>query len=115
MDNQILDSELQELISKQNVSVQDLYDIQFKTPPSNVCLSNANSNNTYNIDLVSRTIDAPQYLSVKKDHRSTVVYFKVDRYHDAIDLSNTICVIEYIVPNSETRVPYIYVVPFFDT
>lgn len=118
MDNQIelaLDEELQRLNSQQNLSVQDLYDIQFKTPPSNVRLPNANSNNTYRIDLNSRMIQAPEFLSVEKDHKSTVIYFKTNRYHNAVDLANTVCVVEYIIPSSTKRVPYIYVVPFFDT
>ena len=32
-----------------------------------------------------------------------------------MDLANTICVIEYILPGDKSKVPYIYVVPFYDT
>ena len=50
--NTALNTELEELVSEQTKSVQDLYNIQFKTPPSNVYLPNANSNNTYNSIIV---------------------------------------------------------------
>ena len=32
-----------------------------------------------------------------------------------MDLANTCCVIEYIVPGDTSRVPHLYAVPFFDT
>ena len=110
-----LDEQLQKLVEKQNIAMGNLHDIQFKNPPTLANLPDANSSNTYNVDLATRTIKAPEFLSVAKDHKSTVIYFKVDRYFEYMDLANTICVIEYIVPNSEKKVPYIYVVPFLDT
>ena len=64
-----------------------------------------------NIDLTTRKIDAPEYLSVETDHRSEVVYFKCPRYYDAVDLSNTVCVVQYINANKEGRV---YAVPYYD-
>ena len=114
MNQIILDDHLEEL-AQDDMTLSDLYDIQFRNPPSIVRLPGANTENTYDIDLSKRTINSPGFLSVNRDHRSTVVYFKVDRYFEFMDLSNTICVIEYIIPNSENRVPFIYVVPYFDT
>jgi hypothetical protein len=107
--------ELEELVEKQNVAMNNLYDIQYTNPPSNVCLTGANSKNTYDIDLSTRTIHGPATLSVARDHKSTVIYFKVDRYFDFMDLSNTICVVEYKVLRENKEVPYIYVTPFLDT
>lgn len=107
--------ELEELVEKQNVAMNNLYDIQYTNPPSNVCLTGANSKNTYDIDLSTRTIHGPATLSVARDHKSTVIYFKVDRYFDFMDLSNTICVVEYKVLRENKEVPYIYVAPFLDT
>lgn len=107
--------ELEELVEKQNVTMNNLYDIQYTNPPSNVCLTGANSKNTYDIDLSTRTIHGPATLSVARDHKSTVIYFKVDRYFDFMDLSNTICVVEYKVLRENKEVPYIYVAPFLDT
>lgn len=109
-----LEQHLEELVAKQNIAMSNLHTIQFQNPPTNACLPSATAHNTYNIDMSTRTIDAPQYLSVAKDHKSTVIYFKIDRYFEFMDLSNTICVIEYIVPNSDKKVPYLYVVPYLD-
>lgn len=90
-------------------------EIQFKYPPSNVRLPGANVNNTYDIDLNTRVIAGPAILSVERDHQSSVVYFRVDRYFDYMDLSNTVCVVEYTIPGDKSKVPYVYIVPFFDT
>lgn len=65
----------------------------------------------YNIDLNTRTIEAPQYLSVEKDHMAETIYFLVDRYFDHIDLSTTTCIIQYV---NAKREPRIYAVPFMD-
>jgi hypothetical protein len=72
------------------------------------------ADNIYDVDLTTRTIHGPKSISVQKDHRSTVLYFKVDRFVDFMDLANTVCVIEYIIPGDTTRVPYLYAVPFYD-
>ena len=67
--------------------------------------------NIYNIDLNSRTVEAPEFLSVLDDHDSETVYFIVDRFFDNMDLSTTACVIQYINANKEGR---IYAVPYYD-
>lgn len=66
----------------------------------------------YKIDLSSRTIQSPEFLSVEKDHDSEVKYFIVNRYYDYKDLSSSICVICYRNAKGED---FIYPVPFFDT
>ena len=43
-----------------------------------------------------------------------VIYFRTDRYYDYMDLSETICLIQYIPPQKKDKVPYTYVVPFYD-
>lgn len=65
----------------------------------------------YNIDLNTRIVESPEFLSVAKEHTAETIYFKVDRYYEHIDLSNTICIIEYINAADEK---YLYVVPFYD-
>ena len=40
----------------------------------------------YEIDLNTRTIKAPDFLSVEEDHNSEVIWFMVDRFYDNIDL-----------------------------
>lgn len=107
--NQILESVGTDEIS----TLEQLSQIQAKNPPSFAYLPNAED--IYDIDLNTRTINGPSTLSVQRDHRSEVIYFKVDRYYDYMDLANTVCIVEYVVPKDDTRVPYIYVVPYYDT
>lgn len=89
--------------------LSQLYIIQNQNPPSLVLFPNIKK--VYNIDLTSRTIETPEFLSVSSDHKSETIYFQVDRYHDYMDLSNTICVVQYITPDKKVHV---YPVPFFD-
>ena len=66
---------------------------------------------TFDVDLDSREISVPTFLSVSKDHRAETIYFLVDRYYDYKDLSQTSCIIEFI--NAVGEGGY-YVVPFYD-
>lgn len=66
---------------------------------------------TFDVDLDSREISVPTFLSVSKDHRAETIYFLVDRYYDYKDLSQTSCIIEFI--NAAGEGGY-YVVPFYD-
>lgn len=93
-------------------TLDQLSEIQTKNPPSNVYLPYAD--NIYDIDLNSRTIYGPSVLSVQRDHKSEVIYFRADRYIDYMDLTNTVCIIQYIVPGDIQRIPHIYIVPYYD-
>lgn len=66
----------------------------------------------YDIDLNTRKISVPKFLSVAKDHEAETIYFKFDRYYDYIDLTTKACVIQYTNANGES---YIYPVPYYDT
>lgn len=73
----------------------------------------------YNIDLNTRTIEAPEYLSVETDHYAETVYFKVARYYDNMDLTNTVCLIQYdninaVNDEGEPAGGFAYLVPFYD-
>ena len=75
--------------------------------------------NVYEINLNTRTIETPEYLSTQKDHYAETIYFKCDRYFDNMDLSTATCVINYIHKNVKDemgqQVPgHIYAVPFLD-
>lgn len=63
------------------------------------------------IDLETRTIDAPDFLSVASDHVSETVYFTVNRYYQHMDLTETTCIIQYINANGKS---HLYCVPFYD-
>jgi|GEM_PF-2743150 len=87
-----------------------LYEIQdFNRPSLAVLLPGTEK--IYRVDLNTRTIEAPEYLSVESDHRSEYIYFKTGRYYDNLDLSGAVCVIQYINALGEPRV---FAVPYFD-
>lgn len=65
----------------------------------------------FDIDLNERTVNIPQFLSVRYDHNAEIIYFRCARYLDNMDLVNTTCVIEYI--NAEGK-PGLYWVPYYD-
>ena len=66
---------------------------------------------TFDVDLSSREISVPTFLSVQKDHRAETVYFLVDRYYEYKDLANVSCMVEFIT--AEGKGGY-YPVPFYD-
>lgn len=66
---------------------------------------------TYEIDLNSRVVKIPSFLSVKKDQAAETIYFLVDRFFGEIDLATTACVIEY---RNNDKTESFYPVPFYD-
>ena len=87
-----------------------LYEIQdFNRPSLAVLLPGTEK--IYEVDLNTRTIEAPEYLSVESDHRSEYIYFKTGRYYDNLDLSGAVCIVQYINALGEPRV---FAVPYFD-
>lgn len=91
-----------------------LFQISSQNPPCIVELPGASDekrNNTYTVDLETRRIQSPEFLSVTQDHKAEVVYFVVDRFFDYMDLTNTTCIIQYIAPDNT---PYVYIVPYYD-
>lgn len=95
------------------ISTEDYYKylayIQSNNRPTIAILPS--SEKVYNIDLKTRQIETPEYLSVEHDHKSETVYFKVDRFFDYMDLSQTVCIVQYITADNKAR---IYAVPFYD-
>ena len=65
----------------------------------------------YAVDLNSRTIDTPVYLSTETDHTAETIFFIVDRYYETYDLAQSTCIVEYINAKNE---PGIYLVPIYD-
>lgn len=65
----------------------------------------------YSVDMKTRIIDSPSFLSVQKDHKAESIYFSVPRYVDYMDLAETACIIQYTLANGTTG---IYAVPFYD-
>lgn len=87
-----------------------LYKIQDNNKPSLAVLA-PGYEPFYEIDLNTRTINAPTVLGIKTDHKAETVFFKVARHYDGIDLSNLSCIIQYINAAGEGR---IYIVPYYD-
>ena len=48
----------------------------------------------YNIDLNTRQVEAPAFISAKGDHEAQVICFTVDRFFENMDLAqDVVCVI----------------------
>ena len=62
----------------------------------------------YNIDLSKRTIEAPEFLSVETDIDAEVIWFKVDRFFDTIDLYSGTC---WIIYTNAAGNSYFYAAP----
>lgn len=112
---------------KQNVTIEDLlfqmqeykdsYGVSF---PQIKNLLPADEQPIYNIDLDTRTVDAPDILSVQFDHNAEIVYFRCPRYYDNMDLATTVCLIQYKnAPHKnefgkEVQDAGLYWVPYYD-
>ena len=89
---------------------QELYRIQEDNFPSQAILL-PSTEKIYEIDLKTRRIDSPKFLSVLKDHSAESVYFSVPRYVDYMDLAETACVIQYKRADGKVGM---YHVPYYD-
>lgn len=61
------------------------------------------------INMTEREIKLPSsqyssFLTVQNDHWADTVWFSVDRFFDGVDLSQQMCVIEYVNANKEGRI-----------
>ena len=65
----------------------------------------------YKVDLNKRTIENLKVVTVSGDHKAETIYFIADRNYDNVDLSDTVCIIQYINALNESA---IYPVPFYD-
>lgn len=90
-----------------------LWRIQDPNKPSAALLL-PSEESVYDIDLATRTINAPQMLSIEKDHSAETIYFIVDRYYCGIDLANTSCIIQFINKGATPPIERYYPVPYYD-
>lgn len=56
----------------------------------------------HEVDLNTRTVNVPDFLSVQFDHNAEIIYFKCARYLDNMDLANTVCIIEFLNAEHES-------------
>ena len=95
-----------------NVTYMDLlYDLQLNDETPLVVDLFPDKSQIFEVDLNKRTINVPQFLSVQFDHNADVVYFKMPRWFEGIDLSKTTCVVQYINADGDAG---IYCIPFYD-
>lgn len=69
-----------------------LYEIASQNSPNIVELPGA-KRNMYEVNLSTREINSPKFLSLNAEHKAEVIYFVFDRFYDYMDLVNTTCVI----------------------
>lgn len=87
-----------------------LWQIQ-STAPTTKAILLPKDEEIYEIDLNTRSISVPKFLSVEKDHQAETIYFQFDRFYDHIDLTTKCCVIQYTNAAGNS---YLYPVPFYD-
>lgn len=71
-------------------AIQDSTSVTYSTLPSD--------ESRFIIDANTRSITIPpefQFLGVKNDHKAETIYFEIDRYFDAVDLSTHTCVVQF--------------------
>lgn len=92
-----------------------LYIIQDKNFPQLEATDIPKTEDKLIIDLNTRTITTPEFLSVTKDHNSETLYFMVDRYFDNVDLATMSCIVQYknANPDKTANNGYIYAVPHY--
>ena len=74
----------------------------------------------YQVDLNARKIYGPEILSAELDHRAEIIYFKMNRFYDNMDLTNTVGIVQYVNQNAKNEFGakdegFIWVIPFYDT
>ena len=62
----------------------------------------------YDIDLKTRTITVPEFLSVEKEHNAEIIWFKADRFYDDFDLYSCNC---WILYSNVLKEDYFYAAP----
>lgn len=98
------------MITNSNDYEELLWQLQSNAPTKKAILLPTDEQ-IYNIDLNTKKVSVPKYLSVKNDHQAETIYFKFDRYYENVDLSTTSCIIKYT--NAEKN-SFIYPVPYYD-
>lgn len=91
---------------------QNLYIIQDTNFPQLIASDIPANEAKLVIDLNTRQVSAPEFLSVQKDHNAETLYFIVDRYYDNVDLATMSCIVQYQNAGKDKNSNgYIYAVP----
>ena len=103
-----------------NPAERGYYEAALHNTPPRFALLLPSAETIYDVNLNTRVINAPEFLSIETDHFAETIYFKVDRYFDNMDLSQTVCIIQYennnlLDADGQLAGGFIYLVPFYDT
>lgn len=91
---------------------KNLYLIQDSNFPKLIASDIPESEAKLIIDLNTRQVSAPEFLSVQKDHNAETLYFIVDRYYDNVDLATMSCIVQYQnASKDKASSGYVYAVP----
>lgn len=103
------------MFAKAEEYVQQLWLLQSPNMPTKAIILPSDEI-IYNIDLNTRTIETPSFLSVVKDQDAETIYFLVDRFFGEVDLATTACFLLYTNNNNPdiTKRAGFYPVPFYD-
>lgn len=101
------------MITTHEEYLSNLIQISDKNKPQIAILLPQNES-IYEINLNSREITVPPFLSVKSDHYAETFYFKVDRFFDNMDLADTACLIQYTNSGIKDDEGHFYLVPYYD-
>lgn len=88
-----------------------LKDIQDGYNPPDIRIRIPQNEPIYPIDLNTRKISAPPYLSVEADHAAEIIFFSIDRYYDSMDLANMVGLIQFRDAHNKE---YYYIIPYYD-
>lgn len=101
------------MITTREEYLQNLIQINDKNKPQ-IAVLLPKDEPIYEINLNTRKVAVPPFLSVKSDHYAETFYFKVDRYFDNMDLSDTACLIQYTNSGIKNDDGHFYLVPYYD-
>lgn len=92
-----------------------LFQIQNNNKPKHAILL-PNQEKIYKIDLNTREVEAPEYLSILYDKYAETIYFKMNRYYDNMDLTETTGLIQFYnhAKDQNDLNSHVYIIPYFD-
>ena len=81
------------------------------TAPSILKMRIPTDEEIYTIDWDSRKITVPKFIGVEGDHQAEYVFYEMDRYHDLMDLADTI---GFIVFKNSRNEEFYQLIPYYD-
>ena len=106
-------------MASSSINYEDLlYEINNNKKQENKQYTIPEGEEVFYVDLNTRKIEAPKFLSVQYDHNAETIYFKCDRYFDGVDLARDDITVIIQYENADSRPKkrgYLYVPMYKDT